>query len=96
VLLPVIYISVLLFSLLPDYRILLVWIYNNARSLLLVLLMLAPLSASQLAIVPLTLSGIKQVVYDMIFGMSLWVLEVVELAASPKILIKPETGKVKA
>jgi len=61
-----------------------------------VLLTIAPLSASQLATVPLTLSGITQVVYDMILGMSLWVLEVVELAASPKIQIKPEIGKVKA
>lgn len=88
---PVIYLLVLLFSFLPAYRILLVWIYDRTQSLLLVVLMHAPLSACQLALIPPTLSGSKLVIYDLIFGASLWILAVVVLVVSPKKFTMPNT-----
>lgn len=87
---PAIYLSVLLFSFLPAYRILLVWIYDRTQSLLLVILMHAPLSACQLILIPPTLSGAKLVTYDLIFGASLWVLAAVILVVSPKKLTMPK------
>ena len=86
---PAVYLSVLLFSFLPAYRVLLVWIFDRTQSLLLVVLMHAPLSASQLILIPPTLSGMKLVTYDLIFGAALWLLAVVILVYKPKMLTTP-------
>lgn len=80
---PAVYIGVLLFSFLPAYRVLLVWIYEKTGSLLLVVLMHAPLSACQLVLIPPTLTGAKLVTYDLIFGAALWILAAAVLAAKP-------------
>ena len=93
---PAIYLSVLLFSFLPAYRVLLVWIYDRTQSLLLVVLMHAPLSASQLVLIPPTLSGAKLVTYDLIFGAVLWLLAATVLVTSPKILTAPKADGRKA
>jgi len=90
---PAVYLSVLLFSFLPAYRVLLVWIYDRTQSLLLVVLMHAPLSASQLILIPPTISGTKLVAYDLIFGAALWVLAAVVVAVSPRMLIVPQAEK---
>ena len=87
---PTVYLSVLLFSFLPAYRVLLVWIYDRTNSLLLVVLMHAPLSASQLILIPPALSGTKLVAYDLIFGAALWVLAAAVVVASPKVVTIPE------
>lgn len=91
---PAVYLSVLLFSFLPAYRVLLVWIYDRTESLLLVVLMHAPLSASQLILIPPTLSGAKLVTYDLIFGVVLWVLAAAVLIANSKAstVPQPESG----
>jgi membrane protease YdiL (CAAX protease family) len=68
---PTLYLAVLLFSFLPVYRLLLVWIYERTGSLLLVILMHAPLSASQLVLIPPPLSGPALVTYDLIFALIL-------------------------
>ena len=81
----------LLFSFLPAYRVLLVWVYDRTQSLLLVVLMHAPLSASQLVLIPAALSGTKLVIYDLIFAAVLWILAVVVLMAGPKVLTVPQT-----
>ncbi len=83
---PVVYLSVLLFSFLPAYRVLLVWIYERTNSLLLVVLMHAPLSACQLVLIPPALTGARLVTYDLIFGAALWVIAAAVLVASPRAL----------
>lgn len=83
-----VYLAVLLFSFLPAYRILLTWIYDRTQSMLLVLLMHAPLSACQLILIPPTLSGTKMVIYDLIFGASLWILAIIVLLKDKKELKK--------
>jgi membrane protease YdiL (CAAX protease family) len=79
---PTLYLSVLLFSFLPAYRVLMVWVYDRTESLLLAVLMHLPLAASQLILVPLTLSGISLVTYDIAFTAALWVLAAVVAVAS--------------
>jgi membrane protease YdiL (CAAX protease family) len=93
---PAVYLSILLFSFLPAYRVLLVWIYDRTHSLLLVVLMHAPLSACQLVLIPPALTGAKLVTYDLIFGAALWVIAAAVLVASPKALpaIKAEEAAV--
>lgn len=81
-----VYLAILLFSFLPAYRILLTWIYDRTQSMLLVILMHAPLSACQLILIPPTLSGPKMVIYDLIFGASLWILAIIVLVKSKKEL----------
>jgi hypothetical protein len=90
---PAFYLTVLLFSFLPAYRVLLVWIYDRTESLLLVVLMHAPLSACQLILIPPTLSGEKLVTYDLIFGAALWVLVATVLVVSPKMHLVPAADR---
>lgn len=87
---PAFYLAVLLFSFLPAYRVLLVWIYEQTGSLLLVILMHAPLSACQLALIPPTLMGGKIVTYNLIFSAVLWVLAIIILVAQSKKTKKSE------
>ena len=70
---PVLYLCVLLFSFLPAYRVLMVWVYDRTESLLVVILMHAPLAASQLILIPLTMSGVQIVTYDLAFAATLWI-----------------------
>ena len=92
---PALYLSVLLFSFLPAYRVLLVWIYDQTNSLLLVILMHAPLSASQLILIPPTLSGSKLVTYDLIFGAALWIIVAFVLLTKPNVISKIELDQGK-
>ena len=69
---PVIYLLILLFSFLPAYRVLMVWVYEQTGSLLIMVLMHAPLSASQLLLIPPDLSGVQLVIYDIAFAAVLW------------------------
>jgi membrane protease YdiL (CAAX protease family) len=87
---PAIYIGVLLFSFLPAYRVILVWIYERTESLLLVVLMHAPLSACQLVLIPPTLTEGKLVTYNLIFTGILWILAIIILAADSKKKKKTE------
>jgi len=75
------YLFVLLFSILPAYRVLMVWVYDRTESLLLAILMHASLLASQLIIIPLSLVGVATVTLDLVFAAVLWaVVGVVALA----------------
>ncbi len=69
---PACFLAVLLFSFLPPYRVLMVWVYDRTRSLLMAMLMHAPLAASQLILIPLAISGVPLVTYNLIFAAALW------------------------
>jgi len=66
------YLFVLLFSFLPVYRVLMVWVYEITGSLLLAVLMHMPLAASQLILIPSTISEWQIIAYDLVFALSLW------------------------
>ncbi len=71
---PPLYLAILLFSFLPAYRVLMVWVYDHTGSLLVVMLMHAPLAANQLILIPSTMSGASIVAFDLIFAAALWVV----------------------
>ena len=66
------YLFVLRFSILPAYRVLMVWVYDRTESLLVAILMHASLVASQFIIVPLSLVGMATVTLDLVFTAVLW------------------------
>lgn len=85
-----VYLAVLLFSFLPAYRVLMVWVYDRTQSLLLIVLMHAPLSACQLILIPPALSGEKLVAYDLIFAAALWVIAAIALVAGATTRTAPQ------
>jgi membrane protease YdiL (CAAX protease family) len=87
---PSVYLAVLLFSFLPAYRVLMVWVYDRTQSLLVTILMHAPLSACQLILIPPALAGEKLVAYDLIFGAVLWLFVAIVLAANARVHIAPQ------
>jgi len=73
---------VLLFSFLPPYRVLVVWVYDRTGSLLVAMLMHVPLAASQLILIPPAISGVHVVIYDLVFAATLWVIVAVVARAN--------------
>jgi uncharacterized protein len=76
-----VYLSVLLFSFLPPFRVLMVWLYDRTESLLMVMIMHAGLSATSLILQPQT-TGAEVVAYDLVFATALWLLVAVVAAAN--------------
>lgn len=70
---PVLYLAVLLFSVLPAYRVLMVWLYDHTDSLLLVIIMHASLTGSTLTLQPTT-TGMETVIYDLVLATLLWLI----------------------
>lgn len=71
---PALYIAVLLFSFLIPFRILMVWVYDRTKSVLVVMLMHAPLAAGQLILLPSAISNESAVIFDLAFAAALWVI----------------------
>jgi hypothetical protein len=65
---------VLLFSWLPAYRVLMVWVYERTASPLVVMLMHAPLAAIQLILLPPAISAVGLVTFDLVFAAALWIV----------------------
>ena len=71
---PALYPAVLLFSFLPAYRVLMIWVYDRTKSLLVVMLMHASLAAGQLILIPPALSGVPMSAFDLAFAAVLWLI----------------------
>ena len=69
-----IFLPVLLFSFLPPYRVLMVWVYDRTRSLLVAILMHASLVMFWLASMPLAIAGAPQVTWYLMWAAALWVI----------------------
>ena len=69
-----VFLSVQLLSFLAAYRVLMVWVYDRAGSLLVAMLMHASLTASTLILQPLDVTGMRVVTYDLILTAALWLL----------------------
>lgn len=76
---PALYLGVLLFSWLPPYRVLMVWVHDRTRSLSLAILMHMPLVASQFVFISPGVSGVQMLSFDLALGAALW--SIVALAA---------------
>jgi uncharacterized protein len=71
---PALYIGVLLFTFLIPFRILMVWVYDRTKSVLVVMLMHAPLAAGQLTLLPSAISNEGAVIFDLVFAAALWTM----------------------
>ena len=85
------YLSVLLFSFLLPFRVLMVWLYDRTGSLLMVMVMHAGLSVTSQILTPQT-TGVEVVVYDLVFATALWVLVIVVGAVNPWRLDRRNSG----
>ena len=68
-----IYLLVALFSFIPPYRILMVWVYERTESLLVSVLMHASLTSGMLIMGP-AVTGIDAILYNLVFSGLLWCL----------------------
>jgi membrane protease YdiL (CAAX protease family) len=68
-----------LFTWLPTYRVLMVWVYDRTRSLLLAMLMHTSLITFWTMLTPLTISGLTLVTFYLIFSAAMWVIIAVVL-----------------
>ena len=71
---PALYLAVLLFSWLPPYRVLMVWVYDRTQSLLLTMLMHMLIVVGVFVLVPQTLPAMAVVTFDLVFGTALWLI----------------------
>jgi len=87
-----------LFSWLPPYRILMVWVYDRTNSLLVSVLMHASLMASLNALVPTELSGISLLTWILAWAAALWVVCGTVILFDRQVTnaqASPEAGSVK-
>ncbi len=70
---PALYLAVLLFAVLPPFRVLMVWVHDHTESLLLAILMHASLTGSTLIFQPAA-TGVQTVIYDLLLAGALWAI----------------------
>ena len=71
---PALHLAVLLFSWLPPYRILMVWVYDRTKSVLVIMLMHTPIVVGSLVLTTPAMSGVPVATYDLVFAAALWVV----------------------
>ena len=85
---PVLMLAILLFSFLPPFRVLMVWVYERTQSLLVVILMHASLAGSTVTLA-LVAPGLPAVTYDLALGIILWVLVAAVAVANHGHIARP-------
>lgn len=85
---PILNLSVLLFSFLPAFRVLMVWVYDHTKSLLVVMIMHASLSSSILIFPPIKSTVAQIVTYDLVFAAALWLFVAVVARANGNFFTK--------
>ncbi|MEZ4726936.1 MAG: CPBP family intramembrane glutamic endopeptidase [Caldilineaceae bacterium] len=87
---PLLLLLVRLFSWLPAYRVLMVWLYDHTESLLVVMLMHASLVAAQFTLFPLALAGTTALIAILTWAVVLWaIVAAVTLANRRQIARRP-------
>jgi membrane protease YdiL (CAAX protease family) len=86
---PALFLPVQLFSFLPAYRVLMVWVYDRTGSLLVAMLMHASLTASTLILQPLDIAGMRALTYDLVLAAALWLLIAALAMANGRQLSRP-------
>ena len=94
---PALFMAVLLFSWLLPYRVLMVWVYDHTKSLLLSILMHVPLIVGQFVLWPSDSTSAQIVSGTLVFTATLWALVVLVFAVGRGSLkARPNTGKLPA
>ena len=83
------FLPVQLFTFLPDYRVLMVWVYDRTGSLLVAMLMHVSLTASTLILQPLDVAGMRALTYDVVLAAALWLLIAALAMANGRQLSRP-------
>ena len=84
---PALVLPVQLFSFLPAFRVLMVWVYDRTGSLLVAMLMHVSLTASTLIFQPVT-TGAPLVIYDLVLGAAFWVIVAAVVVANGRQLAR--------
>ena len=71
---PAVDLSVRLFSFLPAFRVLMIWVYDRTESLLVAMIMHVSLTASILILQPQAPTATQVVTYDLIYAALLWII----------------------
>ena len=79
---PLALLLVKLFSWLPAYRVLMVWVYDRTGSLLLAMLMHGSLTATQLILMPVPAPGMSVLTSILAWAAALWIVVVMLAVAS--------------
>jgi hypothetical protein len=74
-----IFMPAVLFTWLPTYRVLMVWVYDHTESLFVAMLMHTSLIAFWRIFMPLTLTGVTLVIYYLVFTAVMWIIIAVAL-----------------
>lgn len=69
-----IFMPAVLFTWLPTYRVLMVWVYDRTESLFMAMLMHTSLIAFWRIFTPLTLTGVALVTYYLVFTAAMWIV----------------------
>jgi membrane protease YdiL (CAAX protease family) len=80
---------ILLVGVLPAYRMLMVWVYDRTRSLLVAMLMHVSLTASMLILGPLAISGVPLLTYNLVLAAALWIVVATVAVANGGQLSRP-------
>ena len=83
------FLPVQLFTFLPAYRVLMVWVYDRTGSLLVAMLMHVSLTASTLILQPLDVAGMRALTYDLVLAAALWLLIAALAMANGRQLSRP-------
>jgi membrane protease YdiL (CAAX protease family) len=81
------YISLLLFSFLPPFRILMMWVYRHTGSLLIAVLMHASLDMFWILSMPLSITGKERIIWYALWAVVLWSIVIIIGIASKKKVI---------
>lgn len=71
---PAVFFPAVLFSWLPAYRVLMVWVYDHTESLLAAVLMHTSLVTFWTSLTPLTIKGMPLLTYFLLYSAALWVI----------------------
>jgi len=83
-----------LFSWLPPYRIIMVWIYDRTESLFYCMLMHASLMASLSVLVPAELSGTSLLTWILTWAATLWIVSIVIIISSRRATLTKANPEV--
>ncbi len=88
-------VPVLLFSFLPPFRVLMVWVYDRTGSLLVAMLMHVSLTGSLLLLQSVHETGVETLTYDLVWAALLWlIVAAVARAGGLRAITAPAAGAV--
>jgi uncharacterized protein len=94
---PALYVAVVLFSWLPAYRVLMVWVYDHTQSVLVGWLMRLPsILVCWFVLFSPALVGVPGLIFNLVFGATLWILVAAVAVANRRKLSQGEHTRATA